>query len=237
MKEGNEKKMTETKDQLPAEKEEQQQQDITTFPVREPTPAPESIPIDPPIGLKQEKKEKQKPKPPANAGGLSGKALKELKKKEKADKRAQAKAAAGKPAVSESTGGQQQNQGGKRSQQKKGGQKGPVQTICINDDKQAESGAVKVIEKIVEVPAPEKGHGLVGLLKELEAEQVEKRKAPVFGIEIAHPDVHPAILTLGTQINKRVIGGATARCVGFLLAIKRVSPPCSFHIQILVLIH
>lgn len=79
---------------------------------------------------------------------------------------------------------------------------------------------VKEVEVVVETG---RDNGLVGLLKNLAVEQQDKKKAAVFGIGNAHPDVHPAILTLGMQINQYVLAGSAARCLGFLLAMKRVS--------------
>jgi len=103
-------------------------------------------------------------------------------------------------------------------------QDGPVSTIRLGASgpgtaAKASPAVVKEAEVVAEQP---RAAGLVGLLKDLESERDEKKKKPVFGIDNAHPDVHPAILTLGMQINKHVIVGSSARCMGFLLAIKRV---------------
>ncbi|PWW79408.1 nagb/rpia/CoA transferase-like protein [Tuber magnatum] len=59
-------------------------------------------------------------------------------------------------------------------------------------------------------------------MRELEIEQHEKKKKPAFGINNAHPDVHPAILTLGVQMNQFILVGSSARCLGFMLAMKRL---------------
>lgn len=152
---------------------------------------------------------------------LSPKELKEKKKAEKAAKRAQNREAG-------SSGGAGEK-GAKEtaSAAAKGGKKqseGPVSTIRIGGSTQkAKQAAIAATET---EPAKEaeavREHGLVGLLRDLEVEQNGKKKSQIFGIDNAHPDVHPAIITLGMQINKNVIVGSSARCMGFLLAIKRV---------------
>ncbi|TGZ84290.1 eukaryotic translation initiation factor 2B delta [Ascodesmis nigricans] len=82
----------------------------------------------------------------------------------------------------------------------------------------------KVVEKIVEVPAEsKKDQGIIALLKELESEQFEKRKnKDSFGVEDAQNDVHPSIVTLGIQMNKGIIRGATARTMAMLACLRRV---------------
>jgi len=154
---------------------------------------------------------------------LSPKELKEGKKAEKAAKRAQNKEAG-------SSGGAGAGEKGKEAAAAaaKGGKKqseGPVSTIRIGSStpkaKQA-AIAAKEAEAAAKEAEAVREHGLVGLLRDMEVEQNGKKKKQVFGIDNAHPDVHPAIITLGMQINKNVIVGSSARCMGFLLAIKRV---------------
>jgi len=154
---------------------------------------------------------------------LSPKELKEKKKAEKAAKRAQNREAG-------SSGGAGAGEKGAKeaaAAAAKGGKKqseGPVSTIRIGGSTQkSKQAAIAATEA---EPAKEaeavREHGLVGLLRDLEVEQNGKKKSQIFGIDNAHPDVHPAIITLGMQINKNVIVGSSARCMGFLLAIKRV---------------
>ncbi|KAF8538129.1 hypothetical protein BDD12DRAFT_843804 [Trichophaea hybrida] len=179
------------------------------------------------------------PPPPSTEKALTPKELKEKKKAEKLARRQQNKAAAPDPSApkqqqQQQQKGQQQQQKGQQQQPKgqqqqpKGGKKipqdGPVSTIRLGaigpgTTAKASPAVVKEAEVAAEPP---RATGLVGLLKDLESEQNEKKKKPVFGIDNAHPDVHPAILTLGMQINKHVIVSSSARCMGFLLAIKRV---------------
>jgi translation initiation factor eIF-2B subunit delta len=168
------------------------------------------------------------PKPAADdTKKLSAKELKEKKKAEKAARREQNKAAgsSGPPATPSKSPKQQQLQ---QKGSKKPAQDGPVTTIRLGIGAPSKAVAAAAATAAKEEPAEPKYHGLVGLLKELESEQNEKKKKPQqFGIDVAHPDVHPAILTLGMLINKREIVGSTARCLGFLLAIKRVGSPRS----------
>lgn len=86
-----------------------------------------------------------------------------------------------------------------------------------------------VVEEVEVVVERLRDNGLVGLLKDLAVEQQDKKKTTVFGIGNAHPNVHPAILTLGMQINQYVLAGSTARCLGFLLAMKRVCSVIFYH--------
>jgi translation initiation factor eIF-2B subunit delta len=158
---------------------------------------------------------------------LTGKELKELKKAEKAARRQQSKGAEGAAPAKEGKGKPEQKRG---QQQQKGGKKqgadGPVITLRLGAEAPTRKGGPATPQKEVEttVVKPQLS-GLVALLRDIEVEQDEKKKrnSNDFGIEIAHSDVHPAILTLGMQINKRIIVGSSARCMGFLLAIKRVS--------------
>jgi hypothetical protein len=164
---------------------------------------------------------KSKPDALASAPGeakLSGKELKEKKKAEKAARRLQTKAAAP-PAAAQKQQLKTPTKGGKKG----AAQDGPVSTIRLGAEKPGAkvTAPSKEVEPAVVVETA-RDRGLVGLLKDLELEQSEKKKKPVFGIDSAHPEVHPAILTLGMQINKRIVAGSTARCMGFLLAIKRV---------------
>ncbi|CCX10029.1 hypothetical protein FPQ18DRAFT_294896 [Pyronema domesticum] len=157
---------------------------------------------------------------------LTGKELKELKKAEKAARRQQSKGAEGAAPAKEGKGkpdqkkGQLQHKGGKKQ-----GADGPVITLRLGAEAPTKKGGPAIPQKEVEaiVVKPQLS-GLVALLRDIEVEQDEKKKrnSNDFGIEIAHSDVHPAILTLGMQINKRIIVGSSARCMGFLLAIKRV---------------
>ena len=136
-------------------------------------------------------------------------------KAEKAARRAETKATAPPPTPTKQQPKKQQ--GGKK------GAEGIVKTIYVTGNEKPGAKGKEVIKEIVEVCTDSaKDRGLVGLLRDLEHDQAEKKKMPQFGIDNAHPDVHAAILTLGMQINKRVVAGSTARCLGFLLAIKRV---------------
>lgn len=173
------------------------------------------------------------PNPPPNASAapknaaptttgekkLTPKELKEKKKAEKAARRAESKASAPTPVPAKQQQKKQQ-QGGKK------GAEGIVKTIYVTGNEKPGAKGKEAIKEIVEVCTDSaKDRGLVGLLRDLEHDQAEKKKIAQFGIENAHPDVHAAILTLGMQINKRVVAGSTARCLGFLLAIKRVHLP------------
>lgn len=206
-------RMTEIVEHPPADRKMEMQKDTATLIAEQ--PAPEVKPVNVPAGEKKEKL-----KPPANNEDLFRKALKELRRQERAARRQERKVASSIPAATYQKGPLQAEHQGKTEDG------GNIKTIALHEFNQGEDADDHlVIENIVEVPAPEEEYGLFRQLKELEAKQVEKQKAPVPGIENAHPDIHPAILTLGVQINQRLISGATARCVGFLLAIKRVSPP------------
>lgn len=164
-----------------------------------------------------------KPQPMALAAAdgskLTAKQLKEQKKAEKAARRADTRAATGVPPPQQ-TGPQKGEKNAAPATQANaataatGG--GIVKTIYPTNPAAV---VVKEVEVIVETG---RDNGLVGLLKNLAVEQQDKKKAAVFGIGNAHPDVHPAILTLGMQINQYVLVGSTARCLGFLLAMKRV---------------
>ncbi|KAG0127073.1 hypothetical protein HOY82DRAFT_614045 [Tuber indicum] len=158
---------------------------------------------------------------PTEPGKLSAKELKEKRKREKADRRQQAKSNT--PATPQRP---QKPQPPKKEVQGKG--KKGVQPTVAHD-----SGIVKTIysQQPSKIPAGgreqetvlgTRDKDLLGLMKELEIEQHEKKKKPVFGINNAHPDVHPAILTLGVQMNQFILVGSSARCLGFMLAMKRL---------------
>lgn len=171
-----------------------------------------------------------KPQPTASVAAdgskLTAKQLKEQKKAEKAARRADTKAATGAPPPQQ-TGPQKGEKNAPPTTQSSvvtaatGG--GIVKTIYPTNPAAV---VVKEVEVIVETG---RDNGLVGLLKDLAVEQQDKKKAAVFGIGNAHPDVHPAILTLGMQINQYVLVGSTARCLGFLLAMKRVDSVMQNH--------
>lgn len=173
-------------------------------PIRGPKPAKDAKPV--------------KDAKAADSSKLTTKQLKEQKKAEKAARRADTKAATGAPPP--------QQTGPQRSEKHTsspahvtasaivGG--GIVKTIYPTNP------ATVVAKEVEAVVAPARDNGLVGLLRDLAVDQQDKKKAAVFGIGNAHPDVHPAILTLGMQINQYVLAGSTARCLGFLLAMKRV---------------
>ncbi|RPA98101.1 nagb/rpia/CoA transferase-like protein [Choiromyces venosus 120613-1] len=161
------------------------------------------------------------PSPASEPGKLSAKELKEKKKREKAERRQQAKSDT--PATPQRP---QKLQPPKKEAQGKG--KKGVQSTAVHD-----SGIVKTIYSQQPSKAPAGGReqeaiigtrdkDLPSLMKELEIEQHEKKKKPVFGINNAHPDVHPAILTLGVQMNQFLVVGSSARCLGFMLAMKRL---------------
>lgn len=176
---------------------------------------------------------------------LTPKELKEKKKAEKAARRAGTKATAGalppaqtgpkpKDAPAASKGGVAAAKGGSKAsaQQPAAGSGGIVKTIYVTTGGAGSQPAKTVAKEVEVVVEPAKDRGLVGLLKDLSVEQNEKKKGPVFGLGHAHVDVHPAILTLGMQINQYVLAGSSARCMGFLLAMKRViqdyeTPPAS----------
>lgn len=175
-----------------------------------PTPAnpPPAKALEPAAASAEEKK-------------LSPKELKEKKKAEKAARRAQTKVVPPQAVVKQQQAQQQQKkqpQGGKK------GAEGVVKTIYVSGQEKPGAKGNEVVKEVVAEICTDsaKDRGLVGLLRDLEHGQTGKKKLPVFGIDKAHPDVHAAILTLGMQINKRVIAGSSARCLGFLLAIKRV---------------
>ncbi|KAG0644100.1 hypothetical protein HOY80DRAFT_997213 [Tuber brumale] len=158
---------------------------------------------------------------PTEPGKLSAKELKEKKKREKSERRQQAKSDA--PATPQRP---QKPQPPKKEVQGKG-KKGAQPTVAHD------SGIVKTIYSQQPSKAPAGGKeqeaalgtrdkDLLGLMKELEIEQHEKKKKPVFGINNAHPDVHTAILTLGVQMNQFILVGSSARCLGFMLAMKRL---------------
>lgn len=153
----------------------------------------------------------------------SSKELKEQKKREKAERRQQAK--------NDSASTPQRPQ--KPQQQKKEPQNKGKGGRSASGGLGQESGIVKTIYSHQPSPKPSgtkdqdtkrevKDKDLVGLLKDLENEQNEKKKKVVFGLCNAHPDVHPAILTLGVQMNQFTLVGSTARCLGFMLGMKRV---------------
>lgn len=187
-------------------------------PVRGPNPAKDAKPAK---GAKPAKDAKA-----TDSSKLTAKQLKEQKKAEKAARRADTKAATGAPPP--------QQTGPQRSEKHSsppahvpasaivGG--GIVKTIYPTNP------ATVVAKEVEVVVAPARDNGLVGLLRDLAVDQQDKKKAAaVFGIGNAHPDVHPAILTLGMQINQYVLAGSTARCLGFLLAMKRVWSIMSHH--------
>lgn len=153
------------------------------------------------------------PPKPAPEKALTPKELKDKKKAEKQARREQTKARV--------TPAQHQQQAKKKITSQ---QDGPVSTIRLGTNAPPSKRDLPVIVKEVpvETPAEPRDMGLVGILKDIESEQNGKKKNRIFGIENAHPDVHPAILTLGIQINKNVIVGSSARCLAFLVAIKRV---------------
>lgn len=156
------------------------------------------------------------PAAPTEEKKLSPKELKEQKKAEKAARRAESKTTA------PPQRGPPKPQQPKKQQGKKGAE-GVVKTIYVTGNEKPSSKIQAVVKETIEIPAETaRDRGLVGLLRDLEHDQTGKKKYPVFGIHNAHPDVHAAILTLGMQINKKVLTGSSARCLGFLLAIKRV---------------
>ncbi|KAI5807127.1 hypothetical protein EDC01DRAFT_638252 [Geopyxis carbonaria] len=155
---------------------------------------------------------------------LTAKELKEKKKAEKAARRVQNKAEVPQAQQKPQNKPQQKPTKAEKQQQqkthKKNASRSIVETVYVDQSGKQVKEVTKEGVEVVTLPA--KDMGLVGLLHELELEQNEKKKKPIFGIDNAHVDVHPAILTLGMQINQRTISGSSARCMGFLLAIKRL---------------
>ncbi|KAI5837060.1 hypothetical protein DFP73DRAFT_620508 [Morchella snyderi] len=210
-------------------------------------PAPKGTPKAAPKPAKEPKAPKpvkdQKTAAPAAAAGdggreLTPKELKEKKKAEKAARRAETKGTSGAPpsvqAGHKPKEASVSTKGGAKTtvQQPVAGSGGIVKTIYVTSGGSGNQPAKTIAKEVEVIVEPAKDRGLVGLLRDLSVEQNEKKKGPVFGLGHAHVDVHPAILTLGMQINQYVLSGSTARCIGFLLAMKRViqdyeTPPAS----------
>ena len=159
--------------------------------------------------------------PAPESGKLSAKELKEKKKRDKAERRQQAKsdtpATPQRPPKPQPPKKEAQGKGKKGAQPTAAHDFGIVKTIYSQQSSKVLAGG-----KVPEAALGARDKDLPGLIKELEIEQHEKAKKPLFGINNAHPDVHPAILTLGVQMNQFILVGSSARCLGFMLAMKRV---------------
>ncbi|KAL7274548.1 hypothetical protein RUND412_002546 [Rhizina undulata] len=200
-----------------------------------PNPSQSEPQKSPPSGsnqlLKANKMSTPKPSAPAAESSaskpLTAKELKEKKKAEKAARRAQTKGDVGVPQKSQQQQAPKVDQkdsnavkGQSQQKGKKGTPEGIVKTIYVSET--PPSASKKIAKETGGVEEAPKDLGIVGLLKDLEVEQNEKKKKAIFGIDNAHSDVHPAILSLGMQINKHILVGSAARCLGFLLAMQRV---------------
>jgi len=161
------------------------------------------------------------PSPAPESGKLSAKELKERKKRERAERRQQAKSDAPatpqRPPKPQPPKKEAQGKGKKGVQPTAAHDSGIVKTIYSQQSSKVLAGG-----RVPEAALRAGDKDLPGLMKELEIEQHEKKKKPLFGINNAHPDVHPAILTLGVQMNQFILVGSSARCLGFMLAMKRV---------------
>jgi len=159
--------------------------------------------------------------PAPESGKLSAKELKEKKKREKAERRQQAKSDAPatpqRPPKPQPPKKEAQGKGKKGAQPTAAHDSGIVKTIYSQQSSKVLAGG-----KVPEAALGARDKDLPSLMKELEIEQHEKKKKPLFGVGSAHPDVHPAILTLGVQMNQFILVGSSARCLGFMLAMKRV---------------
>lgn len=210
-----------------------------------PQAAPAAAPAQPVAAAKGEKKQKpQKPAPaaggdaPAQADGekkLSGAEMKKRAKEEKAIRRAAEKAAKDGPAAGSAAQGKgqaPQQKDAQKSQQQQQQQKsgaGPAQghRRTASQGAGAQQGQLPVRGKAAVSAGPSakeirKANKEVGLFGHLYTQP--KRQS----LEGVSKEVHPAVLALGLQMSNYVICGSNARCVGMLLAFKKVHPPSPF---------